>query len=117
MFQILIFCYDCVSSSTLLRMKTEFRKLLKALSNVVLPGRPLQDTLTQLVDEESYQYLNQQERKEIYDVHQAEITEQGKRDFVEMLLENVETFEDFDMDNVNAHMEAIITHKLQKEPR
>ncbi|XP_033638413.1 rho GTPase-activating protein 5-like isoform X3 [Asterias rubens] len=99
------------------RMKTEFRKLLKALSNVVLPGRPLQDTLTQLVDEESYQYLNQQERKEIYDVHQAEITEQGKRDFVEMLLENVETFEDFDMDNVNAHMEAIITHKLQKEPR
>ena len=98
-------------------MKVEFGKLLKTLSDVVLPGRQLEDTLTHLVDEESYCYLKPEERKEIYEAHQQEITEQARRDFVEMLLENIETFADFDMDDVNAHMEAIIKHKLQKEPR
>ncbi|XP_038053120.1 rho GTPase-activating protein 5-like isoform X21 [Patiria miniata] len=99
------------------RMKVDFGKLLYALNDVVLPGRQLEDTLTHLVDEESYKYLSVAERKEIYDAHQFEITEQAKKDFVELLLELVETFEFFDMNDVNAHMEGIIKHSLQKEER
>lgn len=100
-------------------MKAEFRKLLLALKDVVIPGRKIEDTYTHLADEESFRELTIQERKVIYDSHQDHIKKRASNDFMEMLYERADLFERFEnMDRGNYVDEAReVEEALQSEKR
>ena len=73
------------------RMKNEFRKLLQ-LTPQIRPGAQWLEAAVLLQNEESYQYLEDNERCAIFDLYVREIGEQAKVDFQELLFESAALF-------------------------
>lgn len=99
------------------RMKKEFKRLLQ-LTPQIRPGTPWEDGVLLLKNEESYKYLKDSDKLEIFETYQREITEQGKMDFQELLFESAKLFADFGATSgrtvENLHQ---INNELQKDER
>lgn len=74
-----------------LRMKNEFRKLLE-LTPQIRPGTMWVDAAVVLQNEESFQYLNDEDKTKIFDTYRRDITEKAKADFQELLFESAKLF-------------------------
>ena len=73
------------------RMKKEFTRLLQ-LTPQIQPGTPWDDGVLLLKNEESYKYLSDSDKLEIFENYQREITAQGKIDYQELLFESAKLF-------------------------
>lgn len=78
-------------SARKLRMKNEFQKLLE-LTTDIKPGTSWPDASQIISNEESYKYLVEMERKEIFETYLREITDIAKNDFQELLFESANKF-------------------------
>lgn len=74
-----------------IRMKNEFRKLLE-LTPKISPGTMWVDAAVLLQNEESFQYLNDADKTQIFDTYRRDITEKAKADFQEFLFESAGLF-------------------------
>ncbi|KAK2568305.1 Rho GTPase-activating protein 5 [Acropora cervicornis] len=74
-----------------IRMKNEFRKLLE-LTPKISPGTMWVDAAVLLQNEESFQYLNDADKTQIFDTYRRDITEKAKADFQELLFESAGLF-------------------------
>ncbi|XP_071955053.1 rho GTPase-activating protein 5-like isoform X6 [Antedon mediterranea] len=99
------------------RMQSDFRKLLQASSHEVMPGKRYEDITKHFKEEESFQELTVDERKEIYNSHQEEITQKAKNDFKELLFECAEVFTNFDKLKLSHEHLLAIQDSLQSYPR
>lgn len=73
------------------RMKNEFRKLLE-LTPQIRPGSEWDEIEGILQNEESYKYLTESDRKEIFNSYLNDIAEKAKADFQELLFESASCF-------------------------
>lgn len=78
-------------SAIKIRMKNEFRKLLE-LTVEIRPGTSWPDALILICHEEPYKYLDESERKYIFETYLREITFKAKTDFQELLFESASKF-------------------------
>lgn len=73
------------------KLHEEFLNLLRN-SPQVTPGKPLDDVRIFLMTKEAFETMPQNEIQSVYDRYQKSLVRHAKRDFVELLLENVEEF-------------------------
>ena len=78
-------------SARKIRMKNEFRKLLE-LTTAIRPGTNWLDAAQLISNEESYKYLDENERKVIFETYLRDITLTAKLDFQELLFESANKF-------------------------
>lgn len=74
-------------SARKLRMKIEFRKLLEITINI-RPGTSWLEASSWLCNDESYKYLDETERKTIFETYLRDITMKARLDFQELLFES-----------------------------
>lgn len=72
-------------------MKKQFKRQLEE-TGYVTPGKPLTDLKVLFMGRECFENLSEQDCQEVYDMHQKEITEKAKQNFVELLLEHSDLF-------------------------
>ncbi|GAB6029022.1 hypothetical protein CHUAL_004810 [Chamberlinius hualienensis] len=72
-------------------MKKQFKQLLED-AGYVTPGKLLSDVKVLFMGRECYEALSEEECQEIYDIHQKEITEKAKQNFLELLQEHADRF-------------------------
>lgn len=78
-------------------MRWEFKEKLTC-SPFVTPGKRWEEARSFIMNEEFYQWLEEQEYIEIYNKYQKIITDQAKEDFQELLLEYSELFYELEVD-------------------
>ncbi|XP_048580829.1 rho GTPase-activating protein 5-like isoform X3 [Nematostella vectensis] len=90
------------------RMKNEFRKLLE-LTPQIRPGSLWHETEVLLRNEESYKYLDNTDKLQIFDNFLRDIAEQAKLDFQELLFESAGIFSKFEPNSTPSEddMEAL----------
>ena len=99
------------------RMKKEFKRLLQ-LTPQIQPGTPWDDAVLLLKNEESYKYLSDNDKLDIFEKYQCEITAQGRLDFQELLFESAKLFANFGP-SCRPPVEKLhqICNELQKDER
>ena len=99
------------------RMKKEFKRLLQ-LTPQIQPGTPWDDAVLLLKNEESYKYLSDSDKLNIFETYQSEIREQGRIDFQELLFESAKLFANFGQSS-RPTVEKLhqICNELQKDER
>ena len=99
------------------RMKKEFKRLLQ-LTPQIQPGTPWDDAVLLLKNEESYKYLSDQDKLDIFEHYQVEIREQGRIDLQELLFESAKLFANFGP-SCRPTVEKLhqICNELQKDER
>ena len=81
-----------------LNKKNEYKSQLlnllhaTAANKCIQPGKHLSEVNVYLIGRECYEYLNEEERKTIYDKFQKEIYDKAKNEYKELLNENIELF-------------------------
>ncbi|XP_042201939.1 rho GTPase-activating protein 35 [Callorhinchus milii] len=83
------------------RKKAEMRKAFKenlASSLFITPGKPWEEARSFVMNEDFYQWLQEQEYQEIYSRHQREIIDKAREQFQELLLEYSELFYELELD-------------------
>ncbi|XP_041729229.1 rho GTPase-activating protein 35 [Coregonus clupeaformis] len=78
-------------------MKWEFKEKLNA-SPFITAGKPWEEARSFIMNEDFYQWLEEQEYLDIYNRHQKEIIDRAKEDFQELLLEYSELFYELEVD-------------------
>ena len=99
------------------RMKSEFTRLLQ-LTPQIQPGTPWDDAVLLLKNEESYKYLSDNDKLDIFENYQGEIRAQGRIDFQELLFESAKLFANFGP-SCRPTVEKLhqICNELQKDER
>ena len=114
-------CFDrhvkkLMESARKIRMKSEFRKLLE-LTPRIKPGTSWGDAWQWLQYEEPYKYLDEHDRKVIFEKYLQDITLTAKLEFQELLFESASKFMQLDQ-NVrpsDAEMKEIYCHLHEDE--
>lgn len=73
------------------KLQRGFIHLLQNCTQVT-PGKPIEDAKIFFIGKDCYEALNESEAQMIYDQYQRQIIRQARRDFMELLLENVDEF-------------------------
>ncbi|XP_037941714.1 rho GTPase-activating protein 190 [Teleopsis dalmanni] len=71
--------------------KHQFKLLLEE-SGFVTPGKKLSEVRVLFMGRECFEALSEHDCQQIYDIHQEEILEKCKENFIELLLENAQLF-------------------------
>ena len=103
-------------SARKVRMKAEFRKLLELTSDV-RPGTSWSEASGWVNQDECYKYLDENERKTIFETHLREITLKAKLDFQELLFESANrlyTFSELIKDQTPTSEELAEIHSCLK---
>lgn len=103
-----------ISERRRFEMKERFKKHLEKVQ-FITPGKPWEDVLCFVMDNEACKFIIDADRREVYSGHQREIVEKAKEEFQEMLFEHSELFYDLDL-NATPKMNEINT-VLSEEPR
>ena len=99
------------------RMKIEFRKLLE-VSHEIRPGTSWSIASQWISNEESYKYLEEDERKIIFETYLRDITLKAKLDFQELLFESASKFVKLNKDVVPSNDDILeIESYLQEDNR
>ncbi|XP_078287188.1 rho GTPase-activating protein 35 [Rhinoraja longicauda] len=83
------------------RRREEMRRAFKenlSSSPFITPGKPWEEARSFVMNEEFYQWLQEQEYQDIYSRHQREIIDKAKDQFQELLLEYSELFYELELD-------------------
>lgn len=83
------------------RKRDEMRRAFKenlSSSPFITPGKPWEEARSFVMNEEFYQWLQEQEYQDIYSRHQREIIDKAKDQFQELLLEYSELFYELELD-------------------
>ena len=99
------------------RMRKEFKRLLQ-LTPQIQPGTPWDDAVLLLKNEESYKYLSDNDKLDIFEKYQREIRAQGRIDLQELLFESAKLFANFGP-SCRPTVEKLhqICNELQKDER
>ncbi|XP_063060779.1 rho GTPase-activating protein 35 [Engraulis encrasicolus] len=98
-------------------MRWEFKEKLAA-SLFVTPGKPWEEARSFIMNEEFYQWLEENEYLDIYNKHQKEIIDRAKEEFQELLLEYSELFYELELDaKPSKEKMGTIQEVLGDEPR
>ena len=106
-------------SARKVRMKGEFRKLLE-LTTAIRPGTSWLDIVPLIKAEESYKYLDENERKIIFETYLRDITYQARMEFQELLFESASKFSklskearptDIEMKEISEYLREDARHK------
>lgn len=99
------------------RMRKEFKRLLQ-LTPQIQPGTPWDDAVLLLKNEESYKYLSDNDKLDIFEKYQREIRAQGRIDLQELLFESSKLFANFGP-SCRPTVEKLhqICNELQKDER
>ncbi|UYV65631.1 RhoGAPp190 [Cordylochernes scorpioides] len=103
-------------------LRAQFKELL-AETGYVTPGKQLAEVRVLFMGRDCYEGLSEADLQDMYDQHQAEITERAKLNFQELLLEHAELFYNFagalDSPRALVTQEDInkITETLQEDSR
>uniref|UniRef100_UPI00398E596B rho GTPase-activating protein 5 isoform X1 n=1 Tax=Pristiophorus japonicus TaxID=55135 RepID=UPI00398E596B len=103
-----------ISERRRLEMKEKFKKHIEKVQ-FITPGKPWEEVLCFVMDNEACKFITDADRREVYSRHQREIVEKAKEEFQEMLFEHSELFYDLDL-NATPKMSEINT-VLSEEPR
>lgn len=88
------FIYFLISILIYFRWKHQFKTLLEE-SGFVTPGKQLSEVRVLFMGRECFEALSEHDCQQIYDIHQDEITEKSKQNFIELLLEHAQFFLQF----------------------
>ncbi|XP_023298984.2 rho GTPase-activating protein 190 isoform X3 [Lucilia cuprina] len=97
--------------------KQQFKMLLEE-SGFVTPGKQLSEVRVLFMGRECFEALSEHDCQQIYDIHQDEIIEKSKQNFVELLLEHAQFFQQFkNVDIITQEDVRQITDVLQDDSR
>ncbi|XP_070136652.1 rho GTPase-activating protein 190 isoform X6 [Drosophila bipectinata] len=97
--------------------KQQFKMLLEE-SGFVTPGKQLSEVRVLFMGRECFEALSEHDCQQIYDIHQDEIIEKSKQNFVELLLEHAQYFLQFkNVDNITQEDVRQITEVIQEDSR
>ena len=99
------------------RLKRKFKDFLEE-NKQVKPGKPISETYICFVGKECYNGLNERERDEVYEQHQADLRQRAKLDFQELMWEKSEVFTELNPSvRLTQDDLKIITNALQNDSR
>ncbi|KRF82666.1 uncharacterized protein Dvir_GJ16010, isoform D [Drosophila virilis] len=97
--------------------KQQFKMLLEE-SGFVTPGKQLSEVRVLFMGRECFEALSEHDCQQIYDIHQDEIIEKSKQNFVELLLEHAQYFLQFkNVDIITQEDVRQITDVIQEDSR
>ncbi|XP_033150187.1 rho GTPase-activating protein 190 isoform X5 [Drosophila busckii] len=97
--------------------KQQFKMLLEE-SGFVTPGKQLSEVRVLFMGRECFEALSEHDCQQIYDIHQDEIIEKSKQNFVELLLEHAQYFLQFkNLDIITQEDVRQITDVIQEDSR
>uniref|UniRef100_A0A1A9W961 Rho-GAP domain-containing protein n=1 Tax=Glossina brevipalpis TaxID=37001 RepID=A0A1A9W961_9MUSC len=97
--------------------KQQFKMLLEE-SGFVTPGKQLSEVRVLFMGRECFEALSEHDCQQIYDIHQEEIIEKSKQNFVELLLEHAQFFLQFkNVDTITQEDVRQITEVIQDDSR
>ncbi|XP_019844517.2 rho GTPase-activating protein 190 isoform X2 [Bactrocera dorsalis] len=97
--------------------KHQFKLLLEE-SGFVTPGKQLSEVRVLFMGRECFEALSEHDCQQIYDIHQDEIIEKSKQNFIELLLENAQFFQQFkNVDIITQEDVRAITDLIQDDSR
>ncbi|XP_030378976.1 rho GTPase-activating protein 190 isoform X2 [Scaptodrosophila lebanonensis] len=97
--------------------KQQFKMLLEE-SGFVTPGKQLSEVRVLFMGRECFEALSEHDCQQIYDIHQDEIIEKSKQNFVELLLEHAQYFLQFkNVDIITQEDVKQITDVIQEDSR
>ncbi|XP_013102689.1 rho GTPase-activating protein 190 isoform X2 [Stomoxys calcitrans] len=97
--------------------KQQFKILLEE-SGFVTPGKQLSEVRVLFMGRECFEALSEHDCQQIYDIHQDEIIEKSKQNFIELLLEHAQFFQQFkNVDIITQEDVRQITDILQDDSR
>ncbi|CAE1156293.1 ARHGAP5 [Acanthosepion pharaonis] len=98
-------------------LKRKFKDFLEE-NKQVKPGKPISETYICFVGKECYNGLNERERDEVYEQHQADLRQRAKLDFQELMWEKSEVFTELNPSvRLTQDDLKIITNALQNDSR
>lgn len=87
-------------------------------SGFVTPGKQLSEVRVLFMGRECFEALSEHDCQQIYDIHQDEIIEKSKQNFIELLLEHAQFFQQFkNVDIITQEDVRQITDMLQDDSR
>lgn len=82
------------------------------------PGKQLSEVRVLFMGRECFEALSEHDCQQIYDIHQDEIIEKSKQNFIELLLENAQFFQQFkNVDIITQEDVRAITDLIQDDSR